>query len=41
VWSLDERGHRREAVEVKPSDDQTLIEIGPAAKTIWYEIVIE
>lgn len=41
VWTLDERGHRRDAIETKPSDEQTLIEIGPAAKTIWYEIVIE
>jgi hypothetical protein len=41
VWTLDERGHRRDAIEAKPLDEHTLIEIGPDAKTIWYEIVIE
>jgi len=38
AWALDEKGQRREEIKVQPSGTNTLIEIGPASHTLWYEI---
>lgn len=41
AWALDERGQRREPVEVKSDTTGTAINIGSQYKTIWYEIEIK
>jgi hypothetical protein len=39
AWALDERGQRREALEVQTSGPEgTLVRLGPAARTLWYEL---
>jgi hypothetical protein len=39
VYPLDDRGRRQPALPVKTSADGcTLIEIGPPAQTVWYEL---
>jgi hypothetical protein len=39
VWSLDERGQRRDAVPV--SGDQATFNIGSEWKTLWYEVEVQ
>jgi hypothetical protein len=40
AWALDARGQRRDEVPLRSSDGKTTIEIGPASKTLWYEIAV-
>ncbi len=40
AWALDERGQRRAEVPVKASGGKVTIEIGPASRTLWYEIAV-
>lgn len=40
AWSLDERGSRREEIKVRSSGSNAVIEIGPASRTLWYEVNI-
>ena len=40
AWALDERGQRREAIEVEtPTAQSAVVQLGPQARTLWYEIV--
>ncbi|HYR57708.1 MAG TPA: carbohydrate binding domain-containing protein [Chthoniobacteraceae bacterium] len=41
MWALDERGQRRTEIPVKASGGKTVVEIGPADKTLWYEIAAD
>jgi hypothetical protein len=40
AWALDERGQRREPLPVKEQGGRALLELGPQARTLWYEVVI-
>jgi len=40
IWSLDERGQRKERLTVKEHEGQALIQIGSQQKTLWYEVVL-
>lgn len=40
VWALDERGQRREPVAVREVGGKATFDLGPAAKTLWYEAEI-
>ncbi|MEO6810864.1 MAG: carbohydrate binding domain-containing protein [Isosphaeraceae bacterium] len=40
AWALDERGGRQSEVKVRASGSKAVVEIGPAARTLWYEIII-
>jgi hypothetical protein len=40
AWALDERGQRREPVAVQPAEGRAAIGIGPAHKTLWYEVEV-
>lgn len=37
VWALDETGQRREQLPVRAVGGKAAFEIGPGAKTLWYE----
>ena len=40
AWALDERGQRREALEVGTTTSQSaVVRLSPRARTLWYEIV--
>ncbi len=41
VWALDERGQRRERVPVTAAGGFARWEIGPAHRTLWYELHVE
>lgn len=41
VWALDERGQHRTAMPVKDVQGKAVVEIGPAQRTLWYEIVVQ
>ncbi|MGB8353993.1 MAG: carbohydrate binding domain-containing protein [Chthoniobacteraceae bacterium] len=38
AWSLDEKGQRLEEIKVQPSGTNTVLEISPAYRTLWYEV---
>ncbi len=39
AWALDERGQRQEALKVNATaDGRAMLQIGPAQKTLWYEV---
>ena len=40
-WALDERGNRREALEVRPADGKAVLSVGPANRTLWYELEVK
>jgi hypothetical protein len=40
AWALDGRGQRLSEVPVKSADGKATLEIGPASKTLWYEIAV-
>ena len=40
AWPLDERGRRRDALGVSGDARSTAVTIGPASKTVWYEVEI-
>jgi hypothetical protein len=40
AWALDERGQRAEEVPVGADGNNATIEIGPPARTLWYELDI-
>ncbi len=37
-WALDERGQRKQALEVRPAGQGSTIELGPRYATLWYHI---
>ena len=40
-WALDERGERKEPVPVSAdSSGNAVVKIGPAFRTVWYEIAV-
>ncbi|MEI6501074.1 MAG: carbohydrate binding domain-containing protein, partial [Armatimonadota bacterium] len=41
VYALDERGQRREKVAVRDEGGKATFDIGPACKTIWYEVEVK
>jgi hypothetical protein len=40
AWALDERGQRRSEIAVRNVEGHTEIAIGPAERTIWYEVEV-
>jgi hypothetical protein len=40
VWALDARGQRMAALPVRVEDGRPVVEIGPAFRTLWYEVII-
>ncbi len=40
AWALDERGQRQGELAVRDEDGRATIAIGPAGRTVWYEVVI-
>jgi hypothetical protein len=36
AWALDEKSQHRQRVDIRPSGTNTLIEIDPAFRTLWY-----
>lgn len=40
AWALDERGQRREPVPVRDTGGQATLDVGPAFRTLWYEIEV-
>jgi hypothetical protein len=38
AWALDERGQHKTEVPVNVVEGKSALEIGPAWKTLWYEI---
>jgi hypothetical protein len=40
VWALDARGQRRAALRARVEGGRLVVEIGPAYRTLWYEVVI-
>lgn len=41
AWALDERGQRGAPVPVEDAGGKALVKIGPAFKTLWYEVVVQ
>jgi hypothetical protein len=39
-YSLDEAGKRKAKIEAAAEGDKTILPLRPAAKTVWYEIVV-
>lgn len=40
AWALDERGQRKRPLEVRLEGGRPVVEIGPAYKTLWYEVEV-
>jgi hypothetical protein len=40
-WALDECGQRGKAVTVRAADGKPVLDIGPAYRTLWYEIELK
>ena len=40
VWALDARGQRQTALEVRAVNGRPVVDIGPAYRTLWYEVAI-
>ena len=41
VYPLDESGNRRAAIECSEREGKAAVVLGPAHKTVWYEVEIE
>ena len=41
VYALDTRGERKAEIAVESNNGDAQFQIGPTARTIWYEVVIE
>lgn len=41
AWALDSRGQRQTELPLKQADGKATLEIGPAGKTLWYEIAVD
>ena len=42
AWSLDERGQRAETLKISATaDGRASLKIGPAQRTLWYEVVVK
>ncbi len=40
AWALDARGQRMAALQIRVEDGRPVVDIGPAFRTLWYEVAI-